>query len=336
MTSGYLNMPRVGLLLIGMCSWLQYFVVDGHGYMLDPPGRSSMWRVGFDTVPNYDDNGLNCGNQHQPADFKDVQCGLCGDPLDQVPRDNEAGGKYASGIISKSYSMGDIITIKVLLTSNHLGFFEFRLCENNDVTKRITKQCLKHVLVNPVTGSTRYNISSYTTQHFELSAKLPDHVTCSQCVLQWRYRTGNTFHYTENDCDLCGSQEEFYACSDISIINSPSATTESSAKTTENDATTTTTTPEGDVTNTTTNPDSDVTTTSSTTDSDVTTDSDTMTITNPAITKKSTTTRKPTTSKPSGGRCVSLSVFVADIWCDINCNHSPPFCPFFLCKCSSF
>lgn len=35
--------------------------VDAHGMILDPPGRGSMWRYGFDVPPDYDDNGLNCG-----------------------------------------------------------------------------------------------------------------------------------------------------------------------------------------------------------------------------------------------------------------------------------
>jgi hypothetical protein len=34
---------------------------DGHGMMLDPPNRSSMWHYGFNVPPNYNDNGLNCG-----------------------------------------------------------------------------------------------------------------------------------------------------------------------------------------------------------------------------------------------------------------------------------
>ena len=35
--------------------------VNGHGMILDPPGRSSMWRVGFSTPANYNDNALFCG-----------------------------------------------------------------------------------------------------------------------------------------------------------------------------------------------------------------------------------------------------------------------------------
>jgi hypothetical protein len=32
-----------------------------HGYLQEPPARNCAWRYGFNTPPNYDDNGLNCG-----------------------------------------------------------------------------------------------------------------------------------------------------------------------------------------------------------------------------------------------------------------------------------
>ena len=35
--------------------------VAGHGRLIEPPSRSSMWRYGFDTEPNYQDNQLYCG-----------------------------------------------------------------------------------------------------------------------------------------------------------------------------------------------------------------------------------------------------------------------------------
>lgn len=41
----------------------KHVTVTGHGMMLDPPARSSMWRLGFKTPTNYDDNGLNCGGR---------------------------------------------------------------------------------------------------------------------------------------------------------------------------------------------------------------------------------------------------------------------------------
>ncbi len=37
-------------------------VVYGHGYLIEPPSRSSMWTLGISgSVANYDHNGLNCG-----------------------------------------------------------------------------------------------------------------------------------------------------------------------------------------------------------------------------------------------------------------------------------
>lgn len=35
--------------------------VSGHGFVMDPPQRSSAWRYGFGTPENYNDMGLNCG-----------------------------------------------------------------------------------------------------------------------------------------------------------------------------------------------------------------------------------------------------------------------------------
>lgn len=44
--------------------------VKGHGMLLDPPARSSLWRYGFENAPtNYDDNALNCGNYSVNCSF---------------------------------------------------------------------------------------------------------------------------------------------------------------------------------------------------------------------------------------------------------------------------
>lgn len=40
---------------------LQLAPVTGHGYMINPPGRNCMWRVGFPCPVNYNDNELFCG-----------------------------------------------------------------------------------------------------------------------------------------------------------------------------------------------------------------------------------------------------------------------------------
>lgn len=35
--------------------------ISGHGMMLDPPNRSSLWRFDEDAPPNYEDNQNFCG-----------------------------------------------------------------------------------------------------------------------------------------------------------------------------------------------------------------------------------------------------------------------------------
>merc|ERR1712168_848132 len=45
-------------------------------------------------------------------------------------------------------------------------------------------------------------------------------LTCSQCVFQWKYNTGNNWgkdFVTGERCYGCGPQEQFYSCSDVSI-----------------------------------------------------------------------------------------------------------------------
>lgn len=40
------------------------FCVNGHGFLLDPPQRSSLWRIyPGHFPPNYNDNALNCGGR---------------------------------------------------------------------------------------------------------------------------------------------------------------------------------------------------------------------------------------------------------------------------------
>lgn len=84
------------------------------------------------------------------------KCGICGDPYNQPqPRDHEAGGKYASGIISRRYTEGQLIDVDVDITANHKGWFEFRLCPNNDVKKVASQTCFDNNLLKFSNNATR-------------------------------------------------------------------------------------------------------------------------------------------------------------------------------------
>ncbi len=67
-------------------------------------------------------------------DTQHGKCGLCGDPY-QGPRDNEAGGMYATDVIVGQYGEGDVMGVDVQITANHNGWHEFRLCKNDDPHK---------------------------------------------------------------------------------------------------------------------------------------------------------------------------------------------------------
>lgn len=60
------NIFGVMLFLAGLAT------VDGHGRLIDPVGRSSAWRYGFNTPPNYSDTSLYCGGFNVSGSFSVV------------------------------------------------------------------------------------------------------------------------------------------------------------------------------------------------------------------------------------------------------------------------
>ena len=50
-------------LLAGALLFVQFErnLVDAHAKLIEPPMRSSMWRFGYNTPINYNDNELFCG-----------------------------------------------------------------------------------------------------------------------------------------------------------------------------------------------------------------------------------------------------------------------------------
>ncbi|OWF49967.1 hypothetical protein KP79_PYT23205 [Mizuhopecten yessoensis] len=172
--------------------WIHYCIVlvSGHGRLLEPAGRSSMWRFGYNTPVNYNDNQLFCGGYRNTV-VNDGKCGVCGDPF-QGPFENEAGGKYATGTIVRYYDITEeYINVTVDISAHHRGQFEFRLCPNNDVNTRVTQECLdQHVLQveGGEDGGVHFVPAGSGIHHLRLG--IPRGLTCSQCVLQWKYTTG--------------------------------------------------------------------------------------------------------------------------------------------------
>ncbi|XP_046579682.1 uncharacterized protein LOC124287227 [Haliotis rubra] len=225
-------------------------VVASHGYLLDPPQRSSMWRVGFDTPVNYDDMGLNCGGKERQHVGNGGRCGICGDAYDSFPRENEDGGKYANGIIVGSYRAGSDIMVTVRLTTYHKGFFEFRLCPDFSTSDDTFEDCLDRNLmpVRMLGGregrKTRF-FPDAGSRDYVLLVSLPLGVTCDKCLFQWRYVTGKDWGRdteAEDGCVGCGPQEWFVNCADINIFATDSVTPTPQPSTSKRTTTTTTTT----------------------------------------------------------------------------------------------
>lgn len=50
------------------------------------------------------------------------------------PRAHEYGGVYGQGLIVRKYGVGAIMNIRVELTANHFGYFEFRICPGKNIS----------------------------------------------------------------------------------------------------------------------------------------------------------------------------------------------------------
>ncbi|KAL7730917.1 hypothetical protein ACLKA6_014160 [Drosophila palustris] len=192
--------------------------IDAHGMMLNPPSRSSRWRFDGSAPINYNDNELFCGGMTTQAN-NGGKCGLCGDNyLAAQPRANEIGGIIGgSGVITKSYSAANAITVGVKITTNHLGHFEFNLC-NLDAFGHESEECFNQNRLRFPDGSDRLNIGTQSGE-FDVTVLLPAGLTCNHCVLRWTYVGANNWGMCGNGSGAlgCGPQETFKNCADVRI-----------------------------------------------------------------------------------------------------------------------
>ncbi|XP_069107012.1 uncharacterized protein [Argopecten irradians] len=207
--------------LITLLLTLYVRVSDQHGFLSWPPQRSSLWRHGFDSPINYNDNALWCGGLPY---FKQVgeKCGTCGDSY-YGPHEHEAGGKYGLGIIGARYPEGTTsLLVTVTVNAYHKGFFEFKICPHNNPLAPVQQECLdQYPLKVREAKKDKDGFKYYPPKggELELTVELPKGIHCSQCVLQWKYKTGNSWGKDRdgNSCLGCGAQEQFQNCADISI-----------------------------------------------------------------------------------------------------------------------
>lgn len=156
----------------------------GHMALQEPPSRNVLWRMGYNHLPPHlDDDYLIC--TQQPG----APCPPCGDAAElPSPRPHEGGGGvWATGIIGRTYTMGQTIPVTVNVTRSHGGVIEFRLCPHNNPNKPVSQRCLdQYPLAVVGQRSRRVRISApYNRQQLvTVKVKLPNGVSCNQCVLQ--------------------------------------------------------------------------------------------------------------------------------------------------------
>ncbi|CAF1408670.1 unnamed protein product [Adineta ricciae] len=224
-------MLRLGSLLCCLLCWYLIGHVRGHGYLADPPARSSAWLFdkAFDQCCRYYNHAqMFCGGTYHQWTVNGGKCSICGEAYDLKDKLFDLGGKMYLGKIVRTYTQGATIPVTVVLTANHLGVFEFRVCNiDNDPNQDATQACLNLNLLNVTietspTGvdreSTQYPVSR-TSATVRLNVTLPSNLVCKHCVFQWKYRTGNSWgSFNGKACLGCGREnEEFFGCSDIAI-----------------------------------------------------------------------------------------------------------------------
>lgn len=225
---------RVYVLLLPLTLFRIIEKIHGHGLMRTPPGRSSMWRDGYQTPPNYMDNEVSCP--------RGGQCAPCGDDLKQSqPRKNENGGYYnKKKTIVAQFKEGQEIAVTMLITANHRGWVQFSLCELKNESAVETEDCFSPLTVNedadrrPFWGddlSTKFKVPEGVTGSMDVKVQLPKGKSCDHCVLRWFYSTGNDWNDNGciEECEQNGGNkkqccygfnkfpERFYSCADIFI-----------------------------------------------------------------------------------------------------------------------
>ncbi|XP_044264652.1 uncharacterized protein LOC123011330 [Tribolium madens] len=192
--------------------------ISGHGMMLQPPNRSSLWRFNPNAPPNYNDNQNYCGGAGVQWASMGGKCGVCGDKYDDPhPQANENTGKYGQGIIAAEYKSGSSIDVEVLLTTNHKGFFNFSLCVLQNPNKHESgEDCFQPLKL--ANGDNQYNVVT-GEKTINTQIQLPSGLKCDRCVLRWHYQAGNNWGQCEDGSynQGCGPQETFRSCADITI-----------------------------------------------------------------------------------------------------------------------
>jgi hypothetical protein len=233
-----------------------------HGYLARPVSRNL-----FAADPDLFDpknscphclngGGVDQVSEHGALSWPEGRRTLSGDSLsDSLPRPHEAGGMfYRAGLLGDNWTVGSVVEMKVVTTTNHNGRFGFRVCEVSGgfdtaperEARELTDECLdRNVLLQAAVPGAQapgerwfYTSPEHGGQstNYTMYYQLPENLECdgvsSHCVLQWYWLTFNScqtrdsperYTRSENrmkDCEEEGASypEEFENLSDVVIV----------------------------------------------------------------------------------------------------------------------
>lgn len=157
-----------------------------HGYLMDPPARSSAWLVDedyYECCREYLHNQMFCGGKNHQWRVNDGKCSICGEAWDKPNKLWEKGGANYLGKVLRQYKTGSVMDVHVEISANHLGHFEFRVCRVDGWEGDATQECLDQnvlYLANSTEENYKLNEADHTVN---LQIQLPDNFTCEHCVL---------------------------------------------------------------------------------------------------------------------------------------------------------
>ena len=116
----FLNLVALGLVL--SLSTKENVLVNGHGYLIEPPSRASAWTVDPDfqkCCVEYNHNQMFCGGFSTHWEKNGGRCGICGDDFAQPePRMFEKGGAKYLGKVVRTYLPNSLINISVVVSGS--------------------------------------------------------------------------------------------------------------------------------------------------------------------------------------------------------------------------
>jgi hypothetical protein len=173
--------------LIILALILLFSQVNGHARLLGPAARSSAWRFSPKFPIEYTDNQMNCGGFWKQWSAPNLgRCSICGEDWSlPAPRLYDLGGPRYVGALVGTYTAGQIMQATVEVTANHLGYFEFRMC-NLDLTpgQDATQDCLDKNLLFDVFGNSRQMVTANNIGILNYQLMVPKGLTCAHCVFQ--------------------------------------------------------------------------------------------------------------------------------------------------------